>query len=96
MTILREVEDRWGEGETLYTLGKLHYENDRFGPALACFILAKDIMTEVQNPSSNEVQSWIDTLHNRIGNESFTLLLSEIEPQASQVVEQSLHQEVEA
>lgn len=96
LTILREVEDRWGEGETLYTLGKLHYENDRFGPALACFILAKDIMTEVQSPSSDEVQSWIDTLHNRIGNESFTLLLSEIEPQASQVVEQSLHQEVEA
>jgi hypothetical protein len=92
--ILREVEDRRGEGETLYTLGKLYYEGDHYSPALACFLLAKDILTEVQSPSSIEVQSWIDDLHNRIGSEDFTLLLSEVKPQAFQVVEEALHQEV--
>ncbi len=90
LVISREVGDRGGEGTTLNNIGILYLEQARYDVALASSLLARDIFEEVQSPNRDGVQSWIDGLREKIGDEQFTTLLAQVEPQASQVVEQAL------
>ncbi len=47
---------------------------------------------EVQSPNRDSVQSWTDDLREEIGEEQFATLLAQVEPQASQIVEQALRE----
>jgi hypothetical protein len=60
--------------------------------ALASLLLARDIFEEVQSPNRDAVQNWIDSLREEAGEEQFTTLLAQVEPQASQIVERALHE----
>jgi len=92
LAIRREVGDRGGEGETLWNIGALYFEQSHYDVALASFLLARDIFDEVQSPNRDSVQSWIDGLREEIGEEQFTTLLAQVEPQALQIVERALHE----
>jgi tetratricopeptide (TPR) repeat protein len=90
LSIRREVGDRSGEGTTLHNIGILYFEQDRYNVALACFLLARSIFEEIQSPNRDEVQEWIEDLRQKVGRKQFVALLARVEPQARQIVEQSL------
>ena len=93
--IRREVEDRRGEGNTLWNLGAFYFNQGRYDVALACFLLARGIYEEVLSPNRDKVQNWIDDLHKRVGDKQFATLLAHVEPQAHQIVEQALHEDID-
>lgn len=76
----------------LNNLGALYYRRQLYKIALAFFLLAMNIFEEVQSPSHDGVQRWIDSLHKELGEAQFATLLSQVEPQAHQIVEQALRE----
>ncbi len=92
LAIRREVGDRGGEGTTLWNIGALYFEQGHYDVALAFLLLARGIFEEVQSPHRDGVQSWIDGLHKEVGEEQFTTLLAQVEPQALQIVERALRE----
>jgi tetratricopeptide (TPR) repeat protein len=92
LDISREVGDRRGEGITLWNIGALYFEQSRYDVSLACFLLARSIFEEVQSPNRDKVQGWIDDLQEKVGKKQFDSLLSQVEPQAHQIVERTLHE----
>ncbi len=78
----------------LHHLGILYFGQKNYRIALACFLLTKSIFTEAQSPNRGITLSRIEALHKEIGEEQFTILLSKVEPQAYQLVEQALGKEV--
>jgi tetratricopeptide (TPR) repeat protein len=92
LDISREVGDRSGEGTTLWNIGVLYFKQTRYNVALACILLARGIFEEIQSPDRDKVQGWIDDLHQKVGRKRFATLLSQVEPQAQQIVEQALRE----
>lgn len=93
LLLRREVEERGEEGETLYDLGKLHLTENRYKSALACLIVAKGIFEEVQSPLCDEVQRWIEKIHEITGDERFIVLVAEVKSQTQHIVEQMLNED---
>lgn len=94
LSIAREVEDHEGEGKVLRNLGKLYLDQQRYKVALAALLLARNILNEVQSSYCDESQRGIDTLRKAVGEEEFSELLAQVEPQALQIVEQALNEPV--
>jgi len=90
LQISQEVGDRAGEGTTLWNIGALYFKRNRYNVALACFLIARGIFEEVQNPNREKVQNSIDDLHEEVGEKWFAELLGQVELQAYQIVEQVL------
>jgi len=90
LRIRKSVDDRGGQAATLYRLGRLYFDQEKYHLALPCFLLAKAIFEEVQSTKLVGTQSCIEELRNKIGEQGFSELLVEVEPQAWQVVEQAL------
>jgi tetratricopeptide (TPR) repeat protein len=95
LDIRREVGERRGEGWTLYNIGKLYFERglEHYGIALACFLPARKMFDEVQSPDFVRPQQNIEKMRETIGEERFASLSAQIEPLASQIVEQALREE---
>jgi len=93
LSITREVEDHEGEGKVMRNLGKLYLDQQRYEVALAALLLARNILNEVQSTYCDESQRGLDTLRKALGDEEFSSLLAQVEPQAHQIVEQSLGEE---
>ncbi len=89
LVIRREVGDRGGEGITLWNIGAFFFQQ-QYDVALAAFLLAQNVLKEVQSPKYSDVQGWIDSLRHSIGEQQFVELLARVEPQAQQIVEQAL------
>ena len=90
LAIRREVGDRFGEATTLHNIGAIYYDEKRFDIAHSCFILAKQILVEIQSPDSDDEQNWIDDLHQEIGDQQFATLFQTVEPNAQQIVDDAL------
>ena len=95
LKIRRKVEDHRGEARTLWYIGIFYFEQHRYYVALSCFLLDKNFLDEVQSPHRDETQRWIEKIHQEVGDEQFTALLAQVEPQAQQIVDQALREEVE-
>lgn len=76
----------------MWNIGTLYFEQDIYNTALACLLLAKDIFKEAQSPRRDGIQQWINDLQEEVGEDQFTALLSQVEPQARQIVEQALRE----
>lgn len=94
LRIRKEVGDRRGEADTLWNLGELHFKQGRYDVALACLLLARDIYEEVLSPDREGVQSWIDDLREKVGEQRFTTLLAQVGPQPQQIVERALYEDI--
>lgn len=91
LSIHREISDRSGEGVTLHNIGVINFERGRYDVALACFLLARGIFKEIQSPSNYEdEQKRIVNLQERVGEERFSVLLAQVEPQVYEIIEHSL------
>jgi tetratricopeptide (TPR) repeat protein len=91
LDIRRKVEDRAGEYNTLYHIGRLYFEQSRYDIALGCFVLDKKYLDEVQHPYRDEAQIWIEKIQNELGDEQFATLLATVEPGAQEIVDQALN-----
>jgi len=89
--ILREVGDRGDEGVTQWNIGAVAFRLHHYDLAMAAFLLARHCFEEVSSPHQHQVEKWIITLHQKIGQEQFVALRSRVEPQAQQCFEQALH-----
>jgi tetratricopeptide (TPR) repeat protein len=94
LSICRELGQNKKEASVLNKIGLLSVEQRRYDLALACFLLSRDLLTTLQFSNVDEKNhdnvalSYIDDLHEKIGDEQFSLLLAKVEPQAHQIVEQ--------
>ena len=95
LRIIQEVGDRGGEGVTLHNIGTLYLEQEKYSIALASFLRAKKIFEEVQSLSREVSQRYMGRLQEELGDEQFTTLLSTVEPQAQQIVDQALREGLE-
>jgi tetratricopeptide (TPR) repeat protein len=89
LDLYREIEDRWREGVVLKKIGVLCFRQGCYDVALACFLLAKSIFEEVQNPSGDEIQELVDGLVREVGEEQFAALSTRVMPRAREIVEQA-------
>src|SRR5205823_5641123 len=90
LQICRQVRDRVGESKILHDLGLLYLEQGAADVALACHLQARNLFKEGEHPIRSNSQQWIDDLREKIGKERFASLLTQVEPQAAQLVEKAL------
>ena len=88
----KRVENPRGEGWILHNIGLLYFNWRRFDVALASFLLAKGIFQELGSPNVFEIDHDLGNLHEQVGEEQFTTLLAQVEPEADQIVEQALRE----
>jgi tetratricopeptide (TPR) repeat protein len=89
LDITEEIGDQEGKSRVLRNISAIYLDEHRHDLALAALLLAKDVLNETQNPGRNKMQRDIDKLRNEIGDEQFEVLLTSIEPQAQQLMEQA-------
>ncbi len=89
LEITEEIGDQEGNSRVLRNISMIYLDEHRHDLALAALLLAKDVLNEMQNPDRNKMQRDIDKLRNEIGDEQFEVLLTRIEPQAQQLMEQA-------
>jgi hypothetical protein len=89
LDITEEIGDQEGNSRVLRNISAIYLDEHRHDLALAALLLAKDALNEMQNPGRNKMQRDIDKLRNEIGDEQFEVLLTRIEPQAQQLMEQA-------
>ncbi len=90
LDILREVNDFFGEGQTLLNISLLYSEMHRNDVVLASLLLARELFRNVQSLDYDRAQRQIETLREEIGERSFAALLRSVESQELQLVEQAL------
>ena len=77
--ISREVGDRDGEGMALWCISMFYFEQGAYDVGLACLLLAKGIFEEIQRPERAEIQQWLDTIREKMGEKQFDTLLTRVE-----------------
>ncbi len=88
LSIYMELGDRWGEALMLEGIGTLCFRQGRYSAALACFLCAQNIFEEIQSHKYAVAQKQIDDLRKKVGEDEFEVMLAQIEPQTSQIIEQ--------
>src|SRR6266567_2575512 len=90
--INKEVGDSEGEARSFYTLGLLSLHKHRPELALTCFLHAKSIFEKGQSTLLIETRSYINKLHQEVGDEQYNALQALDEPQIQSIVEQMLNE----
>jgi hypothetical protein len=90
LAISAEIADQEGFGKILSNLGQLYLAQKRYPEALAFLLRARIFLDEMQSPGCEKLEGFIDRLHREIGDEEFFTLLTDIEPRAEALVEQTL------
>ncbi len=93
LNVFKGLGDREEEGTTLYEMGMLPFEQDHYDVALACFLLARNRLEEVQSLKRHIVERQIDILRTKMGKKRFDALLARVEPDVLRIVEQESHEE---
>lgn len=90
LAIASEVADQEGRGKILRNLGQLYLVRRQYPEALAFLLCARNIFDKVQSAACERLQEYVDQLHHEVGDDEFFTLLSDVEPRAEALVEQSL------
>ena len=90
LVIAREIGDRWGEGIDLNNLGVALEEKKKYHEALACYIIAKDIRTQIKDPNIKTTESNIDALKGTLGKKEYDRLMTDVVPKAEEIVREML------
>lgn len=90
LKINREVGDLKGEGWTLHNIGWLYLQENHYEQSLASLLLAKQSFKAIQSADLKQADKCIEDLHSRIGKDQFDTLLQNVEPRATEIVEQTL------
>ncbi len=90
LNVFRGLGDREEEGTTLYEMGMLSFEQKHYDVALACFLLARYRLEEVQSLKRHIVERQIDILCTKMGKKRFDALIARVEPDMLRIVWKSL------
>src|SRR5579885_1638345 len=90
LTISEEIADEEGRGKVYRNLGQLCLVQNRYPEALAFLLCARSILDSVQSPGREKVLDYMDDLRRAVGDEEFFGLLTDVEPRAEALVEQTL------
>lgn len=94
LSIFKGERDLAREGTTLCNIGMFYFEQERI--ALACFLLAKNIFSNIPSLDSYRIARCLEKLKNKIGEHDFAELLREVEMQAEQIVESTLSMKIKS
>jgi tetratricopeptide (TPR) repeat protein len=86
--IFRAVGDRWQEGIVLRNLARLYILLQHQTVALACFLLAKDIYTELHYPERGAIPQELQRF--LAGEGALERVMAKVHPQAFNIVEDAL------
>jgi tetratricopeptide (TPR) repeat protein len=90
LTISEEIADEEGRGKIYRNLGQLCLAQKRYPEALAFLLCARSILDSVQSPGREKVLDYMDNLRRAVGDEEFFGLLTDVEPRAEALVEQTI------
>ncbi len=93
LNIFKELGDRKEEGTTLYEIAMLYFKQKHYDAALACFLLARNSLEDVQSLDWHIIENQISLLRTKLGKKRFDALFTRVEPAMLQIVEQVLHEE---
>ncbi|MCX9076293.1 MAG: tetratricopeptide repeat protein, partial [Candidatus Methanoperedens sp.] len=90
LAIAQEIGDRRGEGARLNNLGFVFQNEKKYRDALACYLLAKDIRTQIKDPELKRTESNLKNLMEKLGEKEFEKLIKEVDPEAEEIVRKLL------
>lgn len=82
--------DRRSEAVTMSNRGLVALDQHHYDFTLAALLIARQRFKEVSSPRQNEVERWINSLRQAIGQQQFATLQEFVEPRLQQIVEQEL------
>ena len=90
LQVRREVSDWRGEGWTLHNIGTIALEQKRYALALACFLSARSSFKKARSPDDELPQRYIERLALEVGEQQYSVLLTQVETEAVQIIELAL------
>jgi tetratricopeptide (TPR) repeat protein len=90
LNIAHERGDTGYEAIMLNNLGVVFVEEKRYKEALACYLLAKDIRLQIEDPILRVTESNLKDLEVKLGRREFEILASEVAPRAVEIVRKIL------
>jgi len=90
LEIAREIGDRCGEATGLHSLGDKLGTKEEYEGALACYLLAVDIRSDISDPRLSGSQVRIEKLEEKLGHEELARLVERVEPNKDRIVEEML------
>jgi len=88
--ISEEIQDPFGKATTLQNAALVFVDQTQYEVALSCLLIAKQIFDKIHSPYSVDTQKWIDTLTKTFSEDDFAVLLTKVQLQAQQIVDQVL------
>jgi tetratricopeptide (TPR) repeat protein len=90
LKIAQEIEDHRAEGTWLNNVGSTFKNEKKYNEALACYLLAKDIHTQIESPDLKTTESNLEKLKEKLGKKEFEKLEAEVAPRAAEIVKKIL------
>lgn len=90
LEITSEITDREGRGKILRNIGLLYLAQKNYTESLAFLLTARSLLDSLQSPGREKLQEYMNRLYQKVGDEEFMTLLSQVEPRAEALVEQIL------
>ncbi len=86
----QEIGYRRGEGNSLNNLGVVFEDEEKYKVALACYLLAKEIFTQIEDPNLETTESNIRGIEEKLGEKEFEKLAAEVAPRVEEIVRELL------
>jgi tetratricopeptide (TPR) repeat protein len=90
LKIAQEIPDIHSEGAWLNNLGNSFRDEKRYKDALACYLMAKDIRTRIEDPALRTTESDIKNLEKELGKNEFEKLTEELANREEEIVRKML------
>ena len=90
LRITREIGDRRGEAKLLNILGAVLEDANKYKEVLACFLLAKNIRSQIEDPELKTTELNLKNLEEKLGRKKFEMLLAEVAPGVEEIVRKML------
>jgi G-protein signaling modulator 2 len=90
LAIAVEIGDRRGEGNHLNNIGFAFENEKKYMEALACYLLAREIYTQINDPNLRTTESNLNSLKEKLGEKKFEKLMAKTAPGAQEIVRKIL------
>ncbi len=90
LKIAQEIGDRGNEGTWLNNLGIVFQNEKKCREALACYLLSRDIRTQIKDQYLEQTESNLKVLEEKLGKKEFEKITAEVAPRAEEIVRELL------
>ncbi len=81
-----QTGDRRSESTLLNNLGATFEDVKKYEEAVACYLLAKEIHIQIEDPELKTTELNLKRLEEKLGIKKFEMLLAEVAPRAEEIV----------